>query len=252
MDDSLLLEVVFCIDGTASMGSTDIKNGIRILCGMKGDSKYKLLYGINGIGALRTRIIVFRDFRSGKQERALMGSRFFNTLQETEQWFDMINFAGGGDTPENALEAFYAAMCSEWTQPTPENRRRIRQVIVIITDSVPFDPSVSVDFARKRTVDAYPKGMPSTMEGLRDLWMKGSNEIPQFSPPCARLVIVAPHTDLGRAQGVLDWYKVAEMDRTWFIPVNFDGGKMIFTDLMLSDIGEAASMIAALHPDQED
>ncbi len=250
--DGMIIDVVYCIDGTRSMGSDDIRNGIRLLTG-ENDTEFSPLHGAGRVARLRSRVIVFRDFRSCRREglAPLEASGFFDNPGDLKRFLEGIDYSGGGDTPENALEAFYCAMCSEWTPPAEENLRRIRQVIVIITDSVAFHPSMSLRRG-VRSADDYPKGMPKTLDGLKKLWQNGSDSIPLFTPACARLVIVGPHTDVGRAAGVLDWIKVSDMDRTWFVPVAFFDGKMNLTQETLSDIRQAAGMIRAVHPDQEE
>ena len=138
----------------------------------------------------RIKVIVFRDYADTKTE-PMEESRFFNVHQVDElnafwQYVDNIQPMGGGDLPENALEAIFTAMKSEWT---PEGGMCRRQGIILFTDTV------ALEFKQPGRVDnpRYPAGMPNDITEMSDIWKNGSQELaPYFVPECARLIVYAP------------------------------------------------------------
>lgn len=160
------VDIVMCIDATASMDrplSVVKKNALtfhrelQARCGKYGKT-------ING---MRLKVILFRDFAAdGKY--ALQQSDFFEIpSMETdfESFIRGIAVSGGGDTPENALEAVASAMNSKW-----RTGAGIRRQIVVVWTDAPAHPIGKVGL----TNPVYPKGIPTSFEDLTSQWESGA------------------------------------------------------------------------------
>jgi hypothetical protein len=94
------VDLVFCIDATASMThliGTVKQNAINfqkdLAAAMEGKKK--------SINQLRIRIIAFRDYLAD-QENAILGTKFFTLPQDTDLFVHSVNSIaafGGGDDP---------------------------------------------------------------------------------------------------------------------------------------------------------
>lgn len=162
------VDIVYCVDLTASMKPTvrNLKNVTRYFQ----QSLVKSMKINRGhiVTHLRSRVIGFRDFYCNGPY-ALEDSGFFNLPQENEafeRFEDRLEAKGGGDIPENSLEALALAMQSDWYQPT-DPAVRSRQYIILITDA----PSHPLERAANYTGKNYPAGMPKDYEELVGMWM---------------------------------------------------------------------------------
>ena len=201
------IDVVFCIDGTGSMGPCidAVKANIR-----KFPAEYTEILENMGCDAfsLRAKVIVFRDYAS-EGEQAMLESPFFALPEESgdfEKYVADIVEYGGGDSPENGLEALYYAMKSDLIAGA-----RDRQVIVLLTDAEALP--------LKERADAF--GYPADMvdeEGLIDMWY-GKEQGPDFKlrQRCKRLVMFAP-------SGTRYRDLCSKLDRSYFEPVNRQEG----------------------------
>ena len=112
---------------------------------------------------LRVKVIVFRDYIADGAD-AMLQTDFFLLPQQAAEFEDIINSIhaeGGGDIPEDGLEALAYAMKSNWT--TYEGAKK-RQVIVVWTDAGTHELGYS-----KRS-KYYPSGMPANLAELEDWW----------------------------------------------------------------------------------
>src|SRR3984885_3598300 len=85
------------------------------------------------IDALRVRVIAYRDYYADPLPEVLVASDFLELPDQRADFSDFVHglrAAGGGDEPENGLEALATAINSPWDN---ESAKR-RQVIVIWTD----------------------------------------------------------------------------------------------------------------------
>lgn len=177
------VDMVFCIDATGSM--EDFGGGQKKIINMvkenalsfysdlmrKMDEKHKR------ISQLRVRVIAFRDYIFDG-ENAMLVTDFFQLPEQTNQFescIQSISAMGGGDIPEDGLEALAYAMKSNWTTVGTDQRR----VIVVWTDAGTHPLGYGA------RVPNYPNGMPSNLSELGDWW----DEIPTKSK---RLVLYAP------------------------------------------------------------
>lgn len=183
------VDIVLCIDGTGSMSPViDLvkKNSLNLpndIIRVAAD-KDKV------IDNLRIRIIVFRDYLSdGKY--CMQESDFFALPEEKKDLHDTIAgiiASGGGDEPEDALEALAYAMASDW-QPTRQGARR-RQIISVWTDA----SAHKLGFGNSSAY--YDKDfLPNDFEELTDWWGDENNELRRMDDISKRLALFAPSVE---------------------------------------------------------
>ena len=139
------------------------------------------------IDNLRVRIIVFRDYLSDK-EYAMQMTPFYNLPEEKEDLHEIVSeviASGGGDEPEDALEALAYAMQSDWQEAKPGALRR--QIIAVWTDASAHE----LGYGRRS--EYYDPALPKTFEDLTDWW--GDDEGPDSKMDYAakRLALFAPN-----------------------------------------------------------
>jgi hypothetical protein len=116
------------------------------------------------IDQLRLKVLDFKDFYADG-ESALKESKFFNIPENNEAYtsfLSSIRADGGGDEPENGLEALSLAIKSEWTK---DGDRR-RHVIVMFSDA----SAHKLEYKADSKPANYPQDMPANMDELTDLW----------------------------------------------------------------------------------
>ena len=160
------VDIVFCIDATGSMRPfMDIvkKNALKL----NADIRRKVAEHDRTIGQLRIRLIAFRDYREYMSDHVppMLVTDFF-TLDEQNTDFEntlrSIKPEGGGDEPEDGLEALAYAMKSKWTPERPGASRR--QIISIWSDA----STHQLGFGSAS--DLYPKAMPKDFKELSTWW----------------------------------------------------------------------------------
>lgn len=177
------VDMVFCIDATGSM--EDFSGSQKKIINMVkenalnfyGDLMQKMDEKNKRISQLRVRVIAFRDYIADG-ENAMLVTDFFRLPEQAaafESCINSITAMGGGDIPEDGLEALAYAMKSNWTTAGTDQRR----VIVVWTDAGTHELGFG---ARSKY---YPKGMPANLSELGDWW----DEIPAKAK---RLVLYAP------------------------------------------------------------
>ena len=177
------VDMVFCIDATGSM--EDFSGGQdRIINMVKQNavnfySDFTDLMNRKGkhVRQLRVRIVAFRDYLADG-EHAMLVTDFFLLPQQAKEFEACINSIhadGGGDIPEDGLEALAYAIRSKWTSEGTKKR----QVIVVWTDAATHN----LGFGNGSSY--YPKGMPANLSELND-WWDGMNA------NAKRLVLFAP------------------------------------------------------------
>ena len=165
---SYTVDMVFCIDATGSMeddtGLQDKiinmvkKNALHFyddFC-LTMSKKRKL------VQQLRVRVVAFRDYLEDR-EKAMLVTNFFllpQQAREFEACINSIHADGGGDIPEDGLEALAYAIRSPWTTEGEKQRH----VIVVWSDAGTHELGFG------RAAPNYPKGMPANMSELTDWW----------------------------------------------------------------------------------
>lgn len=199
------VDMVFCIDSTGSM--EDVTGSQKKIINMVKENAihfYNDFHRVMGekgkiVRQLRVRIVSFRDYNADG-EYAMMVTDFFQLPQQATEFEECINSIhadGGGDIPEDGLEALAYAIKSRWTTDGAKKR----QIIVVWTDADAHE----LGFGRRSAY--YPNGMPADLGELSDWWddpslMRQSEK---------RLVLFAP--DEGK------WKYIADnWNQTWHIP----------------------------------
>lgn len=183
------VDIVMCIDATGSMDSIieEVKsNALSFYQQFVNEMEANL----KSVQQLRIKVIAFRDF--GVDSEPLVESKFFVLDEESEAFFNFVNTieaTGGGDIPENSLEALAVAMNSDWV--TTGSVRR--HVIMLYTDA----PALPI--GEKAGSPAYPAGMPSSFAELHEWW----EDDQKMERRAKRLLIFAPDTDPWSA--MVDW-----------------------------------------------
>lgn len=175
------VDVVFCIDGTETMGNlTDGEKNVSAvkqkLLNLYHSYNRRMVARGREFGQFRIRLIVFRDYLADG-EHAMMVTDFFCLPQQEKSFETCVNsicFDGGGDLPEDGLEALAYAIKSRWTN---EGHRR-RKVIMVWSDAGTHELGFGSSSPH------YPKGMARDMDELTDWW--------EQLPGCKRLVFITP------------------------------------------------------------
>ena len=199
------IDVVFCIDGTGSMAPCieSVKSNARRF-------HLEFVSAMTDLGSeidsMRVRVIVFRDYHDDG-DQAMVESPFFELPTDTadfEKFLADISANGGGDGPENGLEALYYAMKSDFTTAAKD-----RQVIVLFTDAE------ALDLKQRASEAGYPSDMVDEA-GLIEMWACMALD-PGFKLRNKRLVMFAPDGTKYKALK-------AKLNRSVFEPVNMADG----------------------------
>ncbi len=221
------IDLVACIDVTSGMaGQLDALGTYLLSLRERVERRMTECSCTIGLLQLRVRVIAFRDY--GVDEAPMLASRFFvlngaNGPQPAERealraFLDTIGAQGGGDEPENALEALALAMQSDWTRAGAEGCRR--HVIILCTDAPALPLRSRADAA------GYPAGMPADLDELREWW---EGEHARMERRAKRLVIYAP--DAWPWTETDQWSNVYRIATAPGYPADFEDD--IFTQLIV-------------------
>ncbi|MEY9845882.1 vWA domain-containing protein [Streptacidiphilus sp. MAP5-3] len=196
------VDIVLCIDATASMGpvlesvkASALSFHQRLAEVM--DSKGK------AISYLRIRTIAFRDF-GDRVDDAMQQTDFLRLPEqaaEFETFLRGVEAAGGGDIPESGLEALSLAVASPWE--TGLDRRR--HVVVVFTDA-PAHPLGG----EHSKLQGYPASVPASFDDLFEQWGYARSQSALMEQSAKRLVLFAPDQD--------PWSGIAE---EWDLTLHF-------------------------------
>ncbi len=176
------VDMVFCIDATGSMGGAIdmVKNNALhfyndIVNAMAAKQKT--------IDELRVKVVAFRDYVADGEE-AMLATDFFSLPAQAadfERCVRSIEAFGGGDDPEDGLEALAYAIKSDWN--TGGTKRR--QVIVVWTDANTHPIGYGINQPN------YPQGMARDFSELTAWWGDAQNP-GVIEQKAKRLVLFAP------------------------------------------------------------
>ena len=194
------VDIVMCIDGTGSMGHLIEEVKANALTFHEKFQEKMEIEG-KGIGTLRIKIIVFRDYaRDG--EESMVETKFYTLPDENDEFSTFINSIeakGGGDIPENGLEAIALALKSDWTT-VPGKKRH---VVLLFTDA----PALAL--GERAGESGYPEGMPKDLAELGDWWEGYSQNLDSsYSVKAGRLVVFAPSAS--------PWTEMEGWTRYWY------------------------------------
>lgn len=179
------VDMVFCIDTTGSMGMLldTVKNNAL---NFYDDVTKKMAEKGKVINQLRIRIISFRDYLAD-HENAMLVTGFFNLPAQNvdfEKCVRGLHPMGGGDEPEDGLEALAYAIRSDWD--TTAMKRR--QVIVLWTDASTHELGFG------KSDPNYPANMAKNFEELTNWW--GDVQNPGYMHQSGkRLLLFAPEEE---------------------------------------------------------
>jgi von Willebrand factor type A domain len=175
------VDLVFCIDGTGSMDplieemkSAALKFYEKLEAGMKRGGKK--------VEQLRGRVIVFRDYWADSADEVMQCSEFFDLRSQASDFANFlskIQAYGGGDEPENGLEALALALKSDWEKGDFSWQRHI---VFVFTDASAHS------LEKKPKPSHYPNNIPKTFDELTDYW----HEMPLRAK---RLILFAPDVE---------------------------------------------------------
>ena len=210
------IDVVFCIDGTGSMVPCieNVKNHARRF-------HLEFVSAMTELGSeidsMRVKVIVFRDYKDDG-ESAMVQSPFFELPGDDadfSKYMADITAGGGGDTPENGLEALYLAMKSDFTTGSKD-----RQVIVLFSDAD------ALPLGERASAPGYPADMVDE-DGFLQTWACiGQDSSLKLREKNKRMVIFAP------AETKYQELK-SKLNRSIFEPVNMATG---LSDIDFKDI----------------
>ena len=245
------VDLVFCIDATGSMRQLMDKIKQLAIALPKNLTDAVKKAGKN-MRKIRVKVIDFADFKSEGKD-AIHESPFYNASNQIVQIineFDSIKMVndqgegrGGDEIPENALEAIWLAMNSDFTEERPDED--IRQIILVFTDASPLN------FQERARYPGYARyNFPARIQEMRALWGKYYGAELQLKPPStdeqletylktklapgsARMLLYAP---LGELAGH-SWDYVSSWERVSTFPVvPYDGCLELVVDRILDDI----------------
>ncbi len=177
------VDMVFCIDCTGSMDAIiDIvkNNALNFYQDITGVMAKKNKH----ITQLRVRVIAFRDYLADA-EKAMLVTNFFNLPEQAvdfERCVRSLEADGGGDDPEDGLEALAYAIKSPWeTEGTKK-----RQVIVVWTDAATHPIGYG------QSSKHYPNGMAQSLAELSAWWGDKQNK-GFIDQDAKRLLLYAPN-----------------------------------------------------------
>ena len=177
------VDMVFCIDATGSMGGViDLvkKNAVNFY----GDVTSAMALKNKTIDKFRIRVIAFRDYLADGDD-AMLVTDFFtlpDQVADFEKCVKSIEAFGGGDDPEDGLEALGYAIKSNWDT---EGMKK-RQVIVVWTDA----STHALGFGNKAV--NYPKNMAADFSELTAWWGDCQNK-GFINQNAKRLLLFAPN-----------------------------------------------------------
>lgn len=160
------------------------------------------------ISNFRVRVMAFGDYKADGA-KAFYGCDFLQMPHQADllnQCVKSIRPEGGGDDPEDGLEALAFGIRSKWC--TGNNKKR--HIICLFTDTS------SHDLGYGRSVPGYPEDAPKSYEELMCMW--GTPQFPgEMDPYAKRLLLFAPDCSY--------WPKIArEWDNAILMPVEDGNG----------------------------
>ena len=193
------VDIAMCIDATGSMSPIidEVKRNAmsfyqRFIDAMEESDKE--------VAQLRIKVIAFRDYK--KDAEPMKQSEFFvlpSQNSEFEAFVNGIEASGGGDVPENALEAIAYALKSDWT--TGGDKRR--HVILMFSDAPALPLGARADCG------SYPtEEMPADLAQLGS-WWEGTDQTfdSTYQPSAGRMVVFAPNAE--------PWTELQAWNRYW-------------------------------------
>lgn len=175
------VDIVMCIDCTWSMDNilSIVKNNAL---NFSSDIREKMTAKRKNIDNLRVRLVAFRDYKA--DDEPMLVTDFLNMPQQAEIFRDCVSCleaVGGGDEPEDGLEALAYSIRSDWDH---QGMKR-RHIIILWTDA----PAHELGFGSKSK--QYPRNMASNFAELTEWWGDAVNP-GHMNQEAKRLLLFAP------------------------------------------------------------
>ncbi|MDR3217005.1 MAG: VWA domain-containing protein [Clostridiaceae bacterium] len=201
------IDVVFCIDGTGSMAPCieSVKNNAKRFYL---DFSEEMTRQNSDIDSMRVKVIVFRDYGFDGDDSMQISNWFELPVDDSEfaNYLTGVTANGGGDAPENGLEALYFAIKQDFLTGSND-----RQVIVLFTDTD------YLELGERKGKGSYPEDMVNG-EGLQDMWFcRSQDPDSKLRDRNKRLVLFAP-------SGTKYENLKANLNRSVFEPVAMEKG----------------------------
>ena len=176
------VDMVFCIDTTGSM--YPVLNMVKQnALNFYNDVTKVMTEKAKKIHQLRVRVVAYRDYLADGNT-AMRVTDFFNLPEQSAEFAQCVRSLeadGGGDEPEDGLEALAYAMKSRWDSSGMKNRH----VIVVWTDASTHPLGYGSQAPN------YPQNMAKNFAELTDWW--GDRQMPGVMNQSAkRLVLFTP------------------------------------------------------------
>jgi len=172
------VDIVMCIDATGSM--TGILDTVkRNALNFYGDVRSAMQEKGKQVNTLRVKVIAFRDYIADG-DNAMLATEFYTMPKDEAEFSNLvksINAEGGGDDPEDGLEALAYAIKSDWTKSGDKQRH----LIVVWTDA----ETHALGFGK--SAPQYPTKMAASFDQLTAWWE-------QMDARAKRLLIYANNT----------------------------------------------------------
>ena len=192
------VDIVMCIDATGSMAPiiNEVKENAlsfyeKFVDGMEDADK--------AVDQLRIKVIVFRDYICDSEP--MTESEFFilpDQKDEFKRFVEKIEACGGGDGPENALEAIALALKSKWT--TGGSKRR-HAVLV-------FSDAAALPLGERASSANYPSDLPKDLPQLGAWWEATDQTLDStYQAKAGRLVAFVPNAE--------PWTELQAWNRYW-------------------------------------
>lgn len=191
------VDIVMCIDKTGSMSPIINKVKANALSFYQKfvDSMEEIEKSVD---QLRIKVIAFGDVQDAEP---FLESNFFTLPDQNDEFQTFVNgieASGGGDIPENALEAIALALKSDWT--TGGSKRR--HAILVFSDAP------ALPLGERKDHPNYPAGMPADLAQL-GAWWEGTDQTMggTYQPKAGRLVAFVPNAE--------PWTELQAWNRYW-------------------------------------
>ncbi len=193
-------DFVFCIDTTESMAKYD-----TIIKELPFAIEKQLTEICNGlytaVKQVRVKFVAFEDYAS-EGENAVLDSPFFTLPDDADKLNALLaglEYVGGGDAPENALEALYKAFCSDWIQVPPSEKRK--HAVILLTDAAPLPLQARAD------VEGYAaENYPADLDELCKIWTdSGDGKRSTMSFKHKKLFMIIPENTANAWSALFRW-----------------------------------------------
>lgn len=192
------VDIVMCIDATGSMSPIieEVKNNAmsfyqRFIDAMEESEKE--------VAQLRIKVISFRDY--GCDPEPMTESKFFVLPEDNAEFkscVSSIEARGGGDGPENALEAIALALKSDWTKGGSKRRHAI----------LLFSDASALPLGARADSPSYPDGMPKDIAQLGAWWENTDQSLDSnYEKRAGRFIAFVPNAE--------PWTEITTWNRYW-------------------------------------